>query len=146
MIDDLFFSVPSTASVSVTSIPSSPISVASSVTVICTLELNSAILKSDVSLLMVSAQLSRDGIPLPLTGPTVSGTTFTYTSQFESFGRSDSGNYTCTGTVGAQPTATYLSGTVVLSSAIKLTARKSVLIYSLLFYRFMISYRYNGSS
>ena len=128
MIDDLLFSVPPTASVSVTNIPSSPISVASTVTVTCTVELNSAILESDLSLLMVSAQLSRDGTPLALSGPIVTGTTFTYTRRFESFGRSDSGNYTCTAIVGPQPTATYLSGSVVLSNAIILTTRKSVLL------------------
>ena len=53
----------------------------------------------EVPLLMVEAQLSRDEIQLNLTGPTVTGTTFTYTKLFESFERNDSGNYTCTAVV-----------------------------------------------
>ena len=66
-------------------------------------------MESDLSVLMVDAQLSRDGTPLTLTGPTVAGTTFTYTIQLNSFGRSDSGNYTCTATVRPQPPSTFLT-------------------------------------
>ena len=98
--------LPPPASVSITSSPPSPVSDISSITVICTVELGSAVMESELSLLMVSAQLSRDGTPLNLTGPTVIGTTFIYTRQFESFGRRDSGNYTCTVTVRSRPTAT----------------------------------------
>ena len=96
---------------SVSSTPSSPVNdITSSVTVNCVIELGPSVMESDVSLLMVNAQLSRDGTQLTLSGPTVSGTIFTYTRQFETFGRSDSGNYTCTATIRPQPTAaTYLS-------------------------------------
>ena len=66
---------------------------------------------SEIFLLMVDAQISRpDGTPLALTGPTVTGTTFIYTTQLNSFGRSDSGNYTCNATVRPQPSSTYLTG------------------------------------
>ena len=53
--------------------------------------------------------MSRDGTPLSLAGPIVTGSTFTYTQQFEPFGRSESGNYTCMATIRPTgPTATYL--------------------------------------
>ena len=80
------------------------------VTLTCTLELNSAVVASEIILLTVDTQLFHDGTLLTLTGPTVSGTTFTYTTQLNSFGRSDSGNYTCTATVRPRPTLNYLTG------------------------------------
>ena len=69
--------------------------VGSSITLTCTVKLGPAVRVAEVPLLMVEAQLSRDEIRFNLTGPTVTGTTFTYTRQFESFERNDSGNYTC---------------------------------------------------
>ena len=106
---------------SVTSTPSSPVNVMSTVTVTCTVGLNSAILESDLSLLMVDAVLSRDGTPLTLANPTVTGTRFTYTRRFESFGRSDSGNYTCTAIVTPQPSSAYLTGSDSGTSTAKIT-------------------------
>ena len=117
--------VPPPASVSITSSPPSPVSDMSSITVICTVELGPAVMESELSLLMVSAQLSRDGPPLNLTSQSVTGTTFIYTWQFESFGRRDSGNYTCTVTVRSRPTATYLTGSRLLSDTVKIIVRKS---------------------
>ena len=96
---------------SVTSNPASPVNIMSTVTVNCVVELSTAVTESDLSLLMVDAQLSRDETPLTLSGPTVTGTTFTYTRRFESFGRTDSGYYTCTATVTPHSSSTYLSGT-----------------------------------
>ena len=100
------------------------VTVGTGVTLTCTLMLNSAIVESDVSLLMIDTQLSRDGTPLALTGPTVSSTTFTYTTQLNSFGRSDAGNYTCTAVIRPQPTAIYLTGNEILSSVINIGAGK----------------------
>ena len=61
------------------------------------------ILKSELSLLTVDAQLSRDGTPLGIpTGLKISGTTFTYTTHLNWFDRSDSGNYTCNITLRSQ--------------------------------------------
>jgi hypothetical protein len=94
----------------------------SDVTLTCTLGLNSAVVASEIFLLMVEVQLSRDGTPLTLTGPTVSGTTFTYTRRFESFGRSDSGNYTCTATVGPEEALTYLTENETLSATVNIKA------------------------
>ena len=74
------------------------------------------ILPSDLRLLMVDTQLSRDGTTLDLTGPVVSGTTFLYTIQLNSFGRNDSGMYTCTATVRLQQSSTYLIGMGVKSN------------------------------
>ena len=74
-----------------------PITIGSDVTLTCMVKMDEKILDSDLSLVMVDAQLSRDGNPLALTGPTVTGTTFIYSRQFESFRRN--GNYTCTATV-----------------------------------------------
>ena len=106
---------------SVTSNPASPVNVMSTVTVNCVVELGPAVMESELSLLMVDAELSRDGTQLTLANPTVTGTRFTYTRWFESFGRSDSGNYTCTATVMPQPSSTYLSGTGSGSSTAKIT-------------------------
>ena len=99
--------------------------VGSDTTLICTLVLNSVIMGSENALLMVDAQLSRDGTPLALPGVTVTGTTFTFTTIVNSFGRSDSGNYTCTATVRPQPTATHLTGTETLESNVNIRAGKS---------------------
>jgi hypothetical protein len=114
--------------------------------VICTVELNSGIQESDLSLLMVSARLTHPNGTILSLSNTVRGTTFTYTTQLNSFGRSDSGNYTCTATVRPQPTATYLTGSGVLSNAIEITARE--LSISIVLFRFgiLLLYRYNGSS
>ena len=77
-----------------------PITIGLDVTLTCMVKMNEKVFESDLSLLMVDTQLSRDGTPLSLTGPTVIGIrTFTYTTQLNSFGRNDSGNYTCTATV-----------------------------------------------
>ena len=80
------------------------------------MELNPAILESEVPLLRVDAQLSRDGAPLTLTGSTVTNTTFTYTTQLNLTQESDYGNYTCTATIRPQLSAIYLTGIDRLSS------------------------------
>ena len=94
----------------------------SDVTLTCTLELNSAIAASEILLLMVDAQLSRDGTPLTLTGPTIRDTTFTYTRWFETFGRSDSGNYTCAATVRPDLALTYVTGNETLLATVNIKA------------------------
>ena len=96
--------------------------VGSDVALTCTVELNQGVDESELSLLIVNAHLSKDGTPLHLTGPNVTGTTFTYTTLLNSFGRSDSGNYTCIATVSPQPTSIYITGTRVLSDTINIKA------------------------
>ena len=90
--------------------------VGSDVTLTCVVELFSIIQSSEIFSLAVDAQLSRDGTPLTLNGPTVTGTTFTYTRLIESFGRNDSGNYTCTASIQPRPTLIYLTGNETLQS------------------------------
>ena len=109
--------------------------VGSDVTLTCTLVLNSAIVVSDLSLLMVDAQLSRDGTPLTLSGRTITGIVYTYITQLNSFGRSDSGNYTCIATVRPQQTSTYLTGNETMSSIISIKAGKCSFNLSLYFNR-----------
>jgi hypothetical protein len=88
-------------------------------------ELNSAILGFEISLLMVSAQVSKDdGTLLALTDPIVTGSTFTYTTQLKSFERNNFGNYTCIATIRPRPTSTYLTGTTVLSDTLIIGAGK----------------------
>ena len=103
--------------------PPGPIrSVGTDVTLTCTVELGPAgVLLSDLSLLMVEAQLSRNETAVTLTDPNVSGTTFTYTIQLGSFGRNDSGNYTCAATVRPQSTSMYLTGEAMLSNITSVT-------------------------
>ena len=96
------------------------------VTVSCAVEMAQGVVDSDLSLIMVDAQLSRDGTPLTLTGPTVTGTTFTYTIQLDSFGRNDSGNYTCSATVTrVQPTSTYLTGSGQATTVVEIVVGKN---------------------
>ena len=111
------------ASVSISSNPPNPISDMSTVTVTCTVELNNlAILQSELSLVIVEAELTiPSGATLSISNPMISGTTFTYSTQLNSFERSDSGNYVCTATVRPQSTATYLTGVGMLSNTIIIT-------------------------
>ena len=81
----------------------------SDVTLTCTVELSSALTDADLSLLMVDAQLCRDGIPLTLTGLNVTGMTFVFTIRLSSFDTRDTGNYTCTATVRPKPTSPHLT-------------------------------------
>ena len=83
---------------------SSPITVNDPVTLNCTVKLVPAVTNSDLSALVVDVQLSRpNGSPLSLSGPIISDTTFTYTTQVNSFGRNDSGVYTCGASVRPKP-------------------------------------------
>ena len=108
--------VPDPQSVAVTS-SSNIVSSGSTVSLMCTVELNSAILESELSLLMVDAQLSRDGTPLILTGPSVTGTTYIFTATVISFSESDVGNYICRATVSPHPSSQHLTGTGQLQSS-----------------------------
>jgi hypothetical protein len=72
----------------------------------------------------VDAQLLRDidDTQLALTGPTVTGTIFTYTTLLKSFQKSDFGSYTCTVTIRPTPSSTYLTGVDVLSDILSINA------------------------
>ena len=106
--------VPAPTSVTLTGSNPSPIRPGSDVRLICSVKLSPLVVESDLSVLLVDAQLSRDGTPLALTGnPVVAGTIFTYTMQLDSFGKSDSGNYTCTATVRSNSTYLINSGSLM---------------------------------
>ena len=92
------------------------------VTFTCTLVLNSTIEMSEVSsLLTVSTQLTHPNGAMLSLSSTTTGITIIYTTTVNSFGRSDSGNYTCSATVGAQPSAMYLTGIDDSSDALEVT-------------------------
>ena len=132
--------VPTPSSLILTSSGTSDIvTIGDEVTLTCTLVFNSAIVVSDLSLLMVDVQLFRDEILLsnPIVSP-LTGTTFTYTTQLNSFGRSDSGNYTCNATIGPQPTSTYLTGTETLQSS-KIRITTGEIITEIMFSRQFLS-------
>lgn len=97
--------------------------VGSDVTLTCTVQLNSAVLSSEVSMLVVEVLLFRDGTQVAVPRPTVTGITFTYTTMVNSFGSSDSGNYTCTATVRPHSSSTFLTGSQTLqSNAVRIVA------------------------
>ena len=79
--------------------PICPVTLGSDVTINCTVKLDAAVMESELSLLAVDAQLSRDGVTLNLSNLIISGTSFTYTTVVNSFGRSDSGNYSCAASI-----------------------------------------------
>ena len=69
------------------------------------------VLPSELPLLMVTARLTRpDGSVLNLSNPVISGTTYNFITQVNSFGDSDVGDYTCTATVRLQPSSPFLTG------------------------------------
>ena len=109
--------VPDPQSVTVTSSSGNIVGKCSTITVTCTVELGPAVRESELSLLTVDAQLSKDGTPLTLDSSTVTGTTFIFGATVSSFCYSDIGNYTCAATVGPQPSSTFLTGMGQLESS-----------------------------
>ena len=99
----------------VTTNPASITAAGTSVDVICTVELGPAVVESDLSLLVVDAQLSRDGTTLALTGPTMNGIRFIFSSQIASFQMSSVGDYICTATVSLRSAQTYITGNATMS-------------------------------
>ena len=102
--------VPDPLSVSLTSSSGTTVINGSDVTINCTVEFSPALTESELSLLMVDAQLFmlRNGVSrnLSLMNQAITGTTFTYITAVNSFGRSDSGNYSCVATI--RPASIYL--------------------------------------
>ena len=116
------YAVPDPQSVSLTSSSGTTVINGSHVTITCTVELGPSVSESDLSLLMVDAQLfvHRNGVTKNLSSTQiVSGTTLTYATAVNSFGMSDSGNYSCVATT--RPSSVYLYGTSELSNQIQVT-------------------------
>ena len=121
--------VPDPQSVSLSSDPVTPVISGRDVTLVCTVRMSQDhIMDSEIFLLMADSQIFQpDGTPLTTMGPSVTGTTFTYTAMVNSFGRSDSGNYTCNATVGAQPSAIYLTGIVTMVVTARITTGRLII-------------------
>jgi hypothetical protein len=125
VISFLFPTVPDPQSVTVTSSLGGIVLNGSDVTLTCSVQMNHNLLTSELSLLMVTAELTRpDGSVLVLPEPEISGTNFTYTARVSSFGDGDVGNYTCNASVGLRLPSTYLTGTGQLSNTIQVIIGK----------------------
>ena len=111
-------------------VTNNPVTVGSSATVVCIVEMDPRVQPSELSLLVVDAQLSRDGTAVTLTGPNVTDTTFTYTIQLDSFGRNDSGNYTCTASVRPRPTSENLNQSGEQSYSITIRAGNKLCVFN----------------
>ena len=83
----------------------------------CTVDLIQAVMVSELSLLTVSAQLFKDGTPLNISGPRLSGTTHIYSVAVNSFNESNVGNYTCNATVRPRSSSTFLTGMGQMTSS-----------------------------
>ena len=106
----IFLAVPD-PSVTVSSHPSSPIIAGSNVTVICTVELNQYV-EPDVGLTVNLTWIGPDGVQLFLTNPfMVNMNRFLSIALVSSFGRQQSGEYTCRATISSDTLIT--SGTEV---------------------------------
>ena len=73
----------------------------SDVTLTCTVKVSEVVVESNVT--EVDVQLTRNGERQNLTILAVTGTTFTYTTQLNSFGVDKSGNYICSAIVVPNP-------------------------------------------
>ena len=105
--------VPDPQSVTITSSHGTEILNGSDITLTCSIQMNQNLLPSELSLLMVTAQLTRpDGsvVNLSTSSLVMSGTTYNFTTEVSSFGDDDVGSYTCTATVGLRPSSPSLGG------------------------------------
>ena len=92
--------------------------VGSTVTLTCMADLDPAI---DVPV-TVNIELSDPaGNPLTATAPSVSGSTYSSMATISSFGRDQSGLYTCSATVSPLPPNSFLSGSSSQSQTLRVT-------------------------
>ena len=106
----------------------------SDISLTCSVQMNQNILSSELSLLMVTAQLiGPDGSVLTLYGPEISGTNFIYTARVDSFGDSDAGNYTCNVTIRPRFSLIFLSGVGQLVSNIEIGIQNGYNCLALIF-------------
>ena len=79
--------------------------------------MNQNVLTFELPLFVVTARLtSPDGSVLDLSNPVISGITYNFTTEVNSFGDSDVGDYTCTATVRLQAFSPFLTGMGRLAS------------------------------
>ena len=121
----LIITVPDLQSVTITS-SGMMVLRGSSVTLICSVQMNQTILASELSLLLVNASLIKpDGTvtALTLSTPMMSSTTLKFITQVNSFDDDDIGNYSCNVSVWPQSSFPYLTGMGQLeSNAIEIVA------------------------
>ena len=98
-----------------TSDPAGIITAGDTVTLTCTVELSSAV---DIPVIVNIRLTDPARIPLNATSPSKSGSAYTSTAMVSSFGRDQSGVYTCTATVNGS-TSSFLSspyGTIKITT------------------------------
>ena len=100
--------------------------IGSSVTLTCMADLDPAIGGVPVA---VNIQLSDPaGSTLTATTPSVSGSTYSSMATISSFGRDQSGLYTCSATVSPSPSNSFLSGSSSQSETLRVTTGEAVAI------------------
>ena len=122
--------------------PSSVTTAGTCVDVICTVEFDPAVVGTNLSLLMVDAQLSRDGTMMALTGPNIPGTRFIFSSQIMSFEMCNVGDYICTATVSLRSAQTYITGNATATGRVRIdiaSKNKLVLFYINVMWSFFTS-------
>ena len=102
--------------------------IGSTVTLTCMADLDSAI---DVSVTVNIRLSDPDGSPLTTTAPLVSGSTYTSVATVSSFGRDQSGEYTCLTTVVSSRSNSFLSSSSPQSGTLKVTTGEA-LVHKLL--------------
>ena len=114
----------------------------SSVDVIYTIEFDPIVVGTNLSLLMVDAQLSRDGTMMTLTGPNTPGARFIFSSQITSFEMCNVGDYICTATVSLSSAQIYISGNATATGRATIdiaSKNKLVLLYINVMWSFFTS-------
>ena len=98
--------------------------IGSSVTLTCMADFDPVI---NVAGVTVNVQLSAPaGSPSITTTPSVSGSTYSSMATISSFGRTDSGVYTCTVTVSPSPSNLFLSGSSSRSETLRVTTGETM--------------------
>ena len=83
----------------------------SAITVNCEVDFGQGVSESELSLLMVEAQLFRDGTLLTLADPIMRDSSLIFASEISSFNDSDVGSYNCIATASPAPSSRFLTGT-----------------------------------
>ena len=98
--------------------------IGSTVTLTCTADLDPAI---DVPVTVNIVLRDPAGSPLITTNRSVSGATYTTAATISSFGRSDSGLYTCTAAVSPSPSNPFLSSSTSQSETFRVTTGEATI-------------------
>ena len=102
--------------------------VGSTVTLTCMADLDPAI--GDIPVIVNIELRDPAGSPLATTAPSVSGFTYTTSATISSFGRSDSGVYTCTAGVSPSPSNPFLSSSSLRSETFRVTTGEAIVTIS----------------